>query len=332
MNPPLDKIRKVLIVRTEIRIGDAILTLPLAGILKTNLSSVQIAFLGSTAYTKAVIEKSTFVDEFYNWRKFKDLSKINADAALMISSGLDVAQAAWKAKIPIRVGMARRWYYWLYANRRAFLKKRAVNLHETQLVTSFLPALGIQEPTDIDGLYRYYGWRKEQNRPAPDVISDTKHNIILHPKSKGSAPEWPLEHYHRLADILDPQHFNVILSGTQGEKEYMQKTCPQLFELPHVTDFTGQHNLADYINIVEQSDCLVANSTGPLHLAAAAGINTIGLYAPVRPQHPGRWKPIGKRVTVLCKGQPTDNKNDLNKIAEITPTDVKAAIMERLGE
>ena len=330
MHPSLNKIKKILIARIEVRIGDAVLTLPLAGILKANLPNVKIAFLGNTEYAQAIIEKSTFVDEFYDWSKVKDLSKVKADAILLASPRLEVAKAAWKAKIPIRVGMARRWYFWLYANRRAFLKKRAVNLHETQLVTSFLPPLGIQEPTDIDGFYRYYGWHKEQSHPFPNVISDTKHNIILHPKSKGSAPEWPLQHYHQLANILDPQNFNVILSGTLAEKEYMQKTCPQLFELPHITDITGQYNLADYINIVEQSDCLVANSTGPLHLAAAAGINTIGLYAPVRPQHPGRWKPIGKRVKILCKGQPTDDKNDLHKIAEITPADVKVAIMERL--
>ena len=331
MNFPPHKIKRILIARIENRIGDVILTLPLAGILKTHFPNIEVAFLG-TIYTDPIVKKSTFVDEFYNWNKFKDLSQANVDAVLLLSPWpLALAQAAWKAKIPVRIGMARRWSHWLYANHRVFLKHRPVHLHETQLTTSFLPALGIEIPTDIDTLHRYYGWQREQNRTFPDVISDTKHNIILHPKSKGSAPEWPLEHYYKLANMLDAQNFNVILSGTEPEKEHMQQTCPKLFELPQITNIAGRYSLADYINIVEQADCLVASSTGPVHLAAAAGINTIGLYAPVRPHHPGRWKPIGKQVTVLCKGQPTNNKDDLDKIAEITPDEVKAAIEGMLG-
>jgi ADP-heptose:LPS heptosyltransferase len=41
-------------------------------------------------------------------------------------------------------------------------------------------------------------------------------------------------------------------------------------------------------------DVLVAASTGPLHIAAALGVKAIGLFAPMRPIHPGRWAPVGK--------------------------------------
>lgn len=322
-----DNIKKILIARTENRIGDVVLTIPLAGILKSHLPHTLIAFLG-TIYTAPIVKKSAFVDEFYNWNRYKDLSKCNADAVILVSPWFDIAQASWRAKIPIRIGMARRWFHWLYANRRTFLKKRAVNLHETQLSTSFLSALGIEAPRNIDQLYRYYGWRKEPNCSFPAVISNTKRNIILHPKSKGTAPEWPLKHYYRLACLLDENHFNVILSGNEAEKDSMQQTCPELFKLPHITDIVGQYDLANFLNIVEQADCLVASSTGPVHLAAAAGINTIGLYTPVRPHHPQRWKPIGEKVKVLCKGSPTDDKKDLDKISKITPQEVQDAIHE----
>ena len=351
MKKPPDKIRKILLARTDDYIGDTVLTLPLAGILKFHLPDTQVAFLGYE-YNEPIVKKSAFVDEFYDWDKFKDLSKCNADAVMLVSPWFDIAKAVWQAKIPIRIGTARRWFHWFYTNRRVSLKKRAVHLHETQLTTSFLPAIGIKDDFNVDKLYHYYGWRKENKRPFPDVISDTKRNIILHPKSRDSAPrwplqhyqkcgqrhhvkrdsapEWPLQHYYELARILGEHNFNVIISGVKEEKDYMQKNCPSLFELPHVTDIVGRYNLTDFINIVEQADCLVASSTGPLHLAAAAGINSIGLYAPVRPQHPGRWKPIGKRVKILCKGQTTNNKKDINKIKTITPDEVKEAVKNML--
>jgi len=321
------KIKNILLMRTENRIGDIILTIPLAGILKSHLPDLHITFVGS-GHAKPIVKKTSAIDDFHHWNRSKDISKYNADAVLLLSLYLNVAKTAWRTKIPIRIGAARRWHHWLYANHRVFLKARPHNLHEIQLTTSFLSALGIEVPTDVDKLYRYYGWQKGSNKSYPNVISTTKHNIILHPKSKGSAPEWPLEYYYQLACLLNEKDFNVIISGTHKEKNYMQENCPDLFTLPHITDIVGQYNLADYINIVEQVDCLVASSTGPAHLAAAIGINTIALYAPTRPQHPGRWRPVGKRVKVICKGLPTNNPKDVDKINAITPQEVREKIAE----
>ena len=324
-----DKIRKMILARVEDRLGDTILTLPLAGILKSRFPNMQVTFLGDH-FIKPIVKKSAFVDAFYDRRQIEDLDKYNADAIMLLSPYSDLSKAVWRAKVPIRIGTARRWFHWLHANIRVSLKDRAVNLHETQLVTSFLPPLGIEDNFNIDELHQYYGWQTGPKLPFPEVISDTKPNIILHPKSKGTAPEWPLEHYYKLASILDDKNLNVIISGTEKERDTMQQTCSRLFELPNITDIVGRYSLADYIAIVEQADCLVASSTGPMHLAAIAGINTIGIFAPVRPYYPTRWRPIGKHVKVLCKGEPTYDKNQLDKINAITPHEVKETIEEML--
>ena len=43
----------------------------------------------------------------------------------------------------------------------------------------------------------------------------------------------------------------------------------------------------------------MASGTGPLHVAAASGINTLGLFPSVRPIHPERWAPLGKKAGYL---------------------------------
>ena len=331
MNSLAKRINKILIARTENRIGDIVLTLLLTGILKSHLPHIRIVYLGS-GYADPIIKKTSSVDEFHNWNIYKDLSGYNADAIMLLSPGLEIAKAAWRAKIPIRIGTARRWHHWLYATHWVLLKHRPSYLHEIQIMTPFLKALGIKEPTSIDCLHCYYGWQKQHNQLYPGVISDTKRNIILHPKSRGSAPEWPLEHYCQLAHLLKAKNYNVILSGTEKEKRYIHQYYPDLFAVPDITNTIGQydHDLMSFCNLVEQADCLVASSTGPVHLAAAAGIHTISLYAPVRPQHPERWKPIGKRVQVLCKGTSTNNKKDIDKINAIMPEEVLETIEQML--
>ncbi|MBK7649485.1 MAG: hypothetical protein IPJ20_00350 [Flammeovirgaceae bacterium] len=44
----------------------------------------------------------------------------------------------------------------------------------------------------------------------------------------------------------------------------------------------------------------MACSTGVLHLAASLGVYTLGLYSPMRPIHPGRWMPVGRKATYLA--------------------------------
>ena len=50
---------------------------------------------------------------------------------------------------------------------------------------------------------------------------------------------------------------------------------------------------------MEGAQVVVGPSTGPLHLAAAMGRPTVGLYSVVKSQSPVRWRPWGRRSVVL---------------------------------
>ena len=63
----VNKPQKIVISRTD-SIGDVVLTLPLAGILKEKFPEAQIVFLGNS-YTRPVIRCSQFVDEIWEWDK-----------------------------------------------------------------------------------------------------------------------------------------------------------------------------------------------------------------------------------------------------------------------
>ena len=71
---------------------------------------------------------------------------------------------------------------------------------------------------------------------------------------------------------------------------------------------------------------LYAASTGPLHIAAALGKLTIGLYPPIKPMHPGRWAPLGNLSTFIVKPKKC-NKCRKRKVCEclesITPEEVR---------
>ena len=123
-------------------------------------------------------------------------------------------------------------------------------------------------------------------------------NLILHPKSKGSAREWPLEKWASLAALLPQDQFKVFVSGGPDEEKELLGVFPRT-EHATVTNIAGQMSLDQFISFIAAADGLVAASTGPLHIAAALGRCALGLYPPIRPMHGGRWGPLGERASYL---------------------------------
>ncbi len=98
-----------------------------------------------------------------------------------------------------------------------------------------------------------------------------------------------------------------------------------------VINLTGQLSLDELISFIGNTDGLVAASTGPLHIAAALGKKAIGIYAPMRPIHPGRWAPIGEHASYLVWDKACNNCRksfDCECIRSITPEDVVKQLVE----
>ena len=295
----------IIISRTD-SIGDVVLTLPMAGIIKQFLPESKLIFLGRN-YTKDVIALSEHVDEFVSYDDILKLNaleqidafkKINATHIIHVFPVKEIAHTAKKAGIENRIGTTNRLWHWLTCNVRIKLSRKNSNLHEAQLNTKLLDPLGIYKDFSVEELASYYGFTKVPTleKSYADLIDTTKTNIILHPKSKGSAREWGLDNFSKLITQLDKTKYQVFISGTQQEGELVKDL---IAKHPEVINLTGKLSLQQFIAFINHCDVLIAASTGPLHIAAALGKKAIGLFAPMRPIHPGRWKPIGKQANYL---------------------------------
>jgi heptosyltransferase-3 len=124
-----------------------------------------------------------------------------------------------------------------------------------------------------------------------DLIDPKKFNVILHPKSKGSAKEWGLANYLQLIKLLPKDQFKIFISGTAEDGKLIGNT----FDFDeNVVSLIGKLSLTDFIAFIAKTDGLVAASTGPLHIAAALNKKAIGLYAPKRPDSSRQMETCGK--------------------------------------
>lgn len=299
--------KTIIISRTD-SIGDVMLTLPMCAFLKERNKNNRIIFLGRS-YTKPIIENYESIDHFLNWDDLRDLppeqqistiSELKADVIVHVFPVKEIAILAKKSKIPERVGTSHRLFHWFTCNRRVNFTRKRSDLHEAQLNFNLLkPIIDVVIP-DLNTLINYTSFYKikEENIGAELKNQLTGNYVVLHPKSQGSAMEWPMENYVQLARKLSDKGIKVVFTGTENEGKLFRQFIP---EQEDIIDTTGSLTLAQLQTLIFRADALVACSTGPLHIAAFAGIKAIGLFSSRRPIHPGRWAPLGRNAVALVK-------------------------------
>ena len=296
----------VFIVSRTDAIGDVVLTLPVAGALRQLYPHCKIIFLGRS-YTKDIISACTHVDLFLDWDKIQalpamqqaqELSATGADIIIHVFPDKQIALLAKKAGIKNRIGTTNRLYHWLTCNNLIKLSRKNSIYHEAQLNLMLLSPLGAKKIYSFEEISKLYGFEKFAGLPVEfsSVLKEKKFNLIIHPKSKGSSREWGLDHFEKLIELLPQQQFQVFITGTSADGDQLQE---MILRYPFVINLTGRLTLAQLIAFISVADGLVACSTGPLHIAAASGIHALGIYPPMRPLHPGRWAPVGKKAKVF---------------------------------
>lgn len=330
---PQPHIKRIIISRPD-AIGDVILTLPLCGIIKKYLPHVQVIFLGRT-YTHDIINCCTAIDEFINADELLNcnsrdavikMKAMEADVIIHVFPHRQIANISKAANIKWRIGTTNRIYHLWSVNKFVRLSRKKSSLHESQLNCRLLSPLGIHEVPPLSEMYTYYHFN---NLPALhqeflSLLLPNKVKVILHPKSNDSAREWNIENYRALIRLLPSDKYQIFVSGTAKEGEQLKGWIATLPS--YIVDVTGMFSLSQFIAFINHTDYLIANSTGPLHIAAALGKHVIGIFPPIVPMHPGRWQPLGVNACYLCKDKKCEdcrNKDSVcHCINEISPSDI----------
>lgn len=297
---------KVILSRPD-NLGDAVLTLPMAGWIKHHAPGTRIIAVVKQ-YTAPLWAHCHHVDEVITLEELRSvgaakaaqcLRATRAGALVHVFPQKQVAAWAKAAKIPVRIGTSHRWWHWTTCNKRVNFSRRNSHLHEAELNIRLLAPFHMPMPAGPEALVPFYGLQLPTPGPAVrELLRPGRKNIILHPmKVTGAA--WGLKNFAELIRLLDPARHHVLLTGTAKEAEQYRAVLP--VGLPHVTDTGGTLGLEELMALIGACDALVAASTGPLHMAAAGGIRAIGLFNMRKPLHPGRWAPLGRDAHVLVQ-------------------------------
>ncbi len=292
MIPRVGAIGRIGLLRND-ALGDTLLTLPVATALKRYDREIQVELICSRAFvdlmaTHPDLDAAVPDPGGTSGDLARTLRERRYDAVIVLRPTLRNAWGVVKARIPVRVGTAFRAYgplfnYRWYGHRKTNLK------HEVEYNVDLLQVILGRDP----GAPEYY-------LPPPPAEKDTALEIIrsagldhdrpivtIHPGSRGSALAWPIEQFVALASAMKERGVQVIVTGTSEETDL----TAQVAAVEGVLDLTGRTTLGQLAWIYKESDTFVANSTGPLHLAAAVGTKVVGIYPAAEINSPDRWGP-----------------------------------------
>ena len=139
--------------------------------------------------------------------------------------------------------------------------------------------------------------RDEDRRRAGDLLGRDAGGplALLHPGASVEEKRWPVEGFGRVARGLLHRGYSVAVTGSGGERGISRRVCGLA---PGAIDLSGETDLSTLIGLVSRAALLVANDTGPAHLAYALETPSITVFGPSTDA--GRWGPVdGERHAVL---------------------------------
>jgi ADP-heptose:LPS heptosyltransferase len=100
--------------------------------------------------------------------------------------------------------------------------------------------------------------------------------VALHPGGTDPRRWWPAAKFAAVGDALAAAGAHVVVTGTKGERHVVEAvrramTC-------EAQDLCAQLSLGGLAGLLSRCRVVVANDSGPLHLAASVGAATVGIF------------------------------------------------------
>jgi heptosyltransferase-1 len=129
----------------------------------------------------------------------------------------------------------------------------------------------------------------------PAVHPDAPHpRVGLLPVSRWVTKDWPLHHYADLGKrLLSSGSITLYLLGGPEDRAVCARLAALIGE--GVVNTCGRMDLVQSGGLMASLDLLVANDSGPLHMAAACGTPCLSPFGPTDPVRTGPYGP-GHRV------------------------------------
>ena len=299
MQPDSNQINRI-IVRAN-WIGDAVMTAPALGRLRSSFSRSHIALL-ATPGVAGLFEDSPFIDEVIEYRRKEDgtrafletmkLMRARAfDLAALFQNAFEAALLAWLGGARLRVGFAAQGRSLLLTHglRRGPERRNRHQIHDYLDIVAECErvCLGGNPPSQISDTLPSLIAGPARRRAAESLLrrfggdSNSRPLVALNAGATNSrAKRWPEDRFAALADqLIAALDARIVFIGAASERDGAERIIQQMKRRGAI-NLAGETSLAELIGALDVCDLLISNDTGPAHVAAGLGRPTLTIFGP----------------------------------------------------
>ncbi len=298
---------RVVIVRLS-HLGDIVQTLPLVHALRLAVPGLELGWAIQPPFHE-LVEPFARVFRFERRGGFrawpalaKELRAFRPDLVLDAQGNLKSAVVTRISRAPRRVGFApedwREPFHRLAVDETA---PKAPGPHLVERVWNLARhvADGLPEDPPLDPLLS-----AEERAQGRALLGERAPRgggrlWILHPGRPGDPRTWPVEHFAVLAERLLEAGQDVLVLTGPGEAAVGARLARELEAHRNLAHWVAQRGLRDLAAVFaaarDRGARLVAQDSGPSHLAASVGLPVRLLAGPTTPRRTGPWPPAELR-------------------------------------
>jgi lipopolysaccharide heptosyltransferase I len=314
-------------------LGDIVHALPVLAALRRRFFNAHISWIVNRAYEpllhghpdlnetvpfeRGAVKKSYFKAAWSFTKLLADLRRRRFDLVLDLQGLLRTGIMAFSTRARRRVGLggAREGARWFYSDIVPL-----PDFHHTHAVDRYWKVVEALGAGDGDKLFRV---------PLVDAAVTAAHGMLRDgPRpwlmvgvgSRWLTKRWPPHHFGRLVQRTQERFGGTAVFVGGGDETSLALEAAKVLHGP-VRHLTGQTTLPQLAALLSLADIMIANDTGPLHLAAALGRPVVAPYTCTNVCRTGPYGqlPRGVETTVWCQGSYLRTCPRLECMAELTP-------------
>ncbi len=334
-----------ILVRGVNWIGDAVMTMPAMRALRQANPGAKITLLVKP-WVSPLFEKDPNVDAIIHYRRehqgilgklrlAREIRKYRFCEAFLFQNAMDAAVLSFLAGIPERVGYSRDGRR-LLLTRPVPYDRNSGSVHHIEYYLNLLLKSGLQAEKSSPWIYLSLDERQQ----ARARLEELKRPVIaINPGATyGSSKRWHPRRFAEVAwKVINELHGSVVILGGPSEAAIAAEIAGLLEAAdtlhksePRHLVLAGKTSLRELAAVISESDILVTNDSGPMHMGYAVGTPVVAIFGSTSPEATG---PVGEGDIVIRKALDCSpcferecSKGDLKCMDLITTEDVFSAV------
>ena len=295
MHPnPLPDPKRILLIKPS-SLGDVTHALPVLHLLRRRYPNAKISWLVAP-YCSGLLEGHPDLDEviLFDRRRFgtawknpaagldlirfkRDLRRRQFDWVIDLQGLFRSGWLAWFTRAPVRIGFANaREFSWLFYTHRIPIS--TMEQHAVERYLRIALAVGCDDtPIEFP-----FALTESDRATVAEMTGDEPYAVLL-PGANWPTKRWPVENYQALVDPIR-QRFGLRCIVAGGPD-----TLSLANSIPSALNLAGKTNLPQLVALLERSSLVIANDSGPMHIAAALGKPLVTIFGPTNPIRTGPY-------------------------------------------